>query len=50
MFGLGAVLCFALAFILKLLSVSTGAFDLVVLGLVLLALHLTYPWRPVSPP
>jgi hypothetical protein len=35
-----AVICFAVAFILKLLGESLGKFDLVILGLFFVALHL----------
>jgi len=40
MFALAAVIAFALAFILKLLGTDTGNIDLVILGLVFVALHL----------
>lgn len=48
MFALAAVVSFALAFLLKLLGTGTGDFDLVVLGLLFVALHLLTgfaPWR-----
>lgn len=42
-----AIICFAVAFILKLLAVSTGSVDLVVLlviaGLGFIAAHLAWP-------
>jgi hypothetical protein len=48
MFALAAVISFALAFILKLLGTGTGHLDLVILGLVFVALHLLtgagVPW------
>lgn len=49
MFALCAVITFAVAFILALLGVDTDNFDLVVLGLLFVALHLLMgagiPWR-----
>lgn len=49
MFALLAVIAFALAFILKLLGTSTGNVDLVILGLLFVALHLLvgvgWPWN-----
>jgi hypothetical protein len=40
MFALVAVISFALAFILKLMGTGTGDLDLVILGLLFVALHL----------
>jgi hypothetical protein len=47
MFAIAALVCWAVAFILKLVGESLGKFDLVILGLCFLALHLlvgTGPW------
>lgn len=49
MFALCAVITFAVAFVLALLGVDTENFDLVILGLLFVALHLLVgvglPWR-----
>lgn len=51
MFALAAVVSFALAFILKLMDNGTGHVDLVILGLVFVALHLLFgTWRPWERP
>lgn len=42
MFALIAVICFVLA----LFHVSIGAIDLVILGLLFVALHLLFAWTP----
>ena len=39
MLAILAGICFAVAFVLKLVGASLGHFDLVILGLFLLALH-----------
>ena len=47
MFALAALICFAVAFVLKLVGTDLGAFDLVILGLAFVAAHLVHPldWR-----
>lgn len=49
MFALCAVISFAVAFVLRLMSVSTGNLDLVILGALFVSLHLLVghwaPWR-----
>jgi formate-dependent nitrite reductase membrane component NrfD len=48
MFGIASVVAFAVALILQLASVSKGVFltapAFVIIGLLLLAAHLTIPW------
>lgn len=44
MFALAAVIVFAVAFILKLIGTSTGHIDLVILGLLLMALQMAVGW------
>lgn len=46
MFALAAVVAFAVAFVLKLVGAGTGDFDLVILGLLFVALHLLVGWAP----
>jgi hypothetical protein len=43
MLAIAAAICFAVAFVLKLVGVGIGQVDLVVLGLVFLAVHIAYP-------
>lgn len=49
MFALAAVITFAVAFILRLMGESTGHVDLLILGLLFVALHLLWavslPWN-----
>jgi hypothetical protein len=50
MFALAAVISFALALIFKFTDTSTGALDLVILGLLFVALHLLVGlWVPFGP-
>ena len=46
MWAIAALVCWILAFILKLIGESLGRFDLVILGLVFLAMHLAWGWTP----
>lgn len=48
MFAIAAVITFALAFILALMSVATAHVNLLYLGLLFLSLALLAPWSPWS--
>jgi hypothetical protein len=48
MFGIAAVACFAIALVLRLTGSTHGGIvdDFVIGGLLALAIHLLYDWRP----
>lgn len=51
MFGIAAVICFAIALILHLIGGHAGlVLDFTLGGLLALAVHLLYDWRPWGRP